>query len=115
MDKTENKCSLWDDEDEIDVTVSITLSKRLKLKVDDYAREEEADGDFTYMAHDYTDCDLEKALNEQYTLPQDIALFIKRIFNYDLDLKASGMPKCMKNALEDCSNWDVDDLAIVRE
>lgn len=115
MDKMENRRSLWDDEDEIDVTVSITLSKSMKLKVNDYTREEAADGDITYMAHDYSSCDLEKALYEQYTLPQDLPTFIKRVFNYDLDLKASGMPRCMKDALIDCSDWYLDDLAIVKE
>ena len=60
-------------EKEIEVTVSITLSKTLKIKVSDYEIVESGkDEDGNYFEDiDYSNCDLKSAVENQYTLPQD--------------------------------------------
>lgn len=102
-------------EEEIEVTAFITLRKTLKVKVNDYKIEtgEDEDGTFTYV--DFSPCDLYKAVEEQVTLPQDLALFTRRIFDNDLDLKAAGMPKYLKDAISDCSNWSIDEFEVCKE
>lgn len=52
----------------IEVTVSMTVSKTVKIDVDDYAIEKcEEDGNEYY---DYSYCDLKGAVKEQITLPE---------------------------------------------
>ena len=102
-------------EKEIEVTVSITLSKTLKINVDDYEVYEEEDEDGHYEVVNFDNCDLIKAVEEQYVLPQNLAQFTKNIFNEDLDLKAVGMPRYLKNAIIDCKDWNVDEFEIIKE
>lgn len=102
-------------EKEIEVTVSITLSKTLKIDVDDYEVYEEEDEDGHYEVVNFDNCDLIKAVEEQYVLPQNLAQFTKNIFNEDLDLKAVGMPRYLKNAIIDCKDWNVDEFEIIKE
>ena len=75
-------------EKEIEVLVSITLSKTVKIKVDDYAilnSGKDEDGEY-FEDVDYSNCDLKGAVENQYILPQD-----------------------------KCSDWDVDDFEVVFE
>lgn len=59
-------------EKEIEVCVSVTLSKIVKVKVTDYAIESGTDEDGEYFENiDYSNCDLKNAVEEQITLPQD--------------------------------------------
>lgn len=101
--------------EEIEVTVSITLSKTLKLKVDDYKVNTEEDEDGKYLDFNFSKCDLYKALDDQVVLPYNLASYTKEIFNHDLELKAVGMPLYLKQAIEDCSNWILDDMSVVKE
>lgn len=103
-------------EKEIEVTVSITLSKTLKINVDDYEVEEgrDEDGDY-YLDINFDNCDLKKAVREQYTLPNELSSFTTEMFNQDLNLKAVGMPRYLKNAIIDCKDWNVDDFEIIKE
>lgn len=75
-------------EEEIEVTISVTLSKTVKIKVDDYKVNEDADEDGEYLRYDFSECDLYKAVNSQVILPQDLA---------------------------DCKDWVVDDFEIIIE
>lgn len=55
---------------ELDVTVSITLSKNVKIYVDDYEKEDYMDEDGNYcVTYDFGDCDLREAVKEQIVLP----------------------------------------------
>lgn len=57
---------------EVEVTVSVTLSKTVKIKVNDYIIKEEGldeDGQF-YQELDFSECDLNRAVQEQVLLPQ---------------------------------------------
>ena len=50
---------------EIEVTISVTLSKTVKITVNDYTIDEEGYCDFS-------ECDLHKAVKEQIKLPQQL-------------------------------------------
>lgn len=102
-------------EKEIEVTISVTLSKTVKIMVDDYSVEEDADEDGRYLSYDYSGCDLYKAVEDQVVLPQNLAEFTERMFDHDLALKKAKMPMYLKDAIEDCKRWCVDDFEIINE
>lgn len=59
---------------EIEVTVSVTLSRTVRIKVSDYKVTgvvKDEDG-HCYADIDYTDCNLEQAVREQILLPQNL-------------------------------------------
>jgi hypothetical protein len=56
----------------IEVTVSITLSKTVEVEVTDYTAKEEFDEDgYHGISYDYSECNLEQAVRDQITLPND--------------------------------------------
>lgn len=90
---------------EIEVTVSITLSKTVKIKVSDYIIESEGtDEDGMYYENiDYSTCDLKKAVEEQIILPQNTYKNI--MVNTEIS----------KKAYQDSKDWNVDDFETVLE
>ena len=85
-------------EREIEVTVSVTLSKTVKIKVSDYEITDsgkDEDGEY-FEDIDYSNCNLKDAVEEQVILPQNAHMYVK------------GNSKVQ----EDLSNWYVDDLEI---
>ena len=95
-------------EKEIEVTVSITLSKTVKIKVSDYsiiASEKDEDGNY-YEDIDYSNCNLKGAVEEQLYLPQDAGRLIDC---FEL------FPFKAKRISEDLSDWCVDDFEVVKE
>ena len=59
---------------EIEVTISITLSKTVKIYVDDYiqeAPEVDEDGHYYQGDIDFSECNLCQAVEEQITLPNE--------------------------------------------
>ena len=85
-------------EREIEVTVSVTLSKTVKIKVSDYEITDsgkDEDGEY-FECVDYSNCDLNGAVEEQIVLPQSAHIYVK------------SNPK----VYEDLSNWCVDDLEV---
>lgn len=59
---------------EIEVTVSITLSKTVRIYVDDYiqeAPEVDEDGHYYQGNIDFSECNLCQAVEEQITLPNE--------------------------------------------
>ena len=86
-------------EREIDVTVSVTLSKTVKIKVSDYEITDsgkDEDGEY-FEDIDCSNCDLKSAVEEQIVLPQNAHMYVK------------SNPKVR----EDLSNWCVDDLEVI--
>ena len=85
-------------EREIEVTVSVTLSKTVKIKVSDYEITDSGkDDDGEYFEDiDYSNCDLKGAVEEQIVLPQSAHMYVK------------SNPKVH----EDLSNRYVDDLEV---
>lgn len=85
-------------EREIEVTVSVTLSKTVKIKVSDYEINDsgkDEDGEY-FEDIDYSNCNLKNAVEEQVILPQSAHMYVK------------GNSKVQ----EDLSNWCVDDLEV---
>ena len=85
-------------EREIEVTVSVTLSKTVKIKVSDYEITDsgkDEDGEY-FEDIDYSNCNLKDAVEEQIILPQSAHMYVK------------GNSKVQ----EDLSNWYVDDLEL---
>ena len=61
---------------EIEVTVSITLSKTVEVEVTDYTAEEDYDEDgYNGINYDYSECNLEQAVRDQVTLPNSVGEF----------------------------------------
>lgn len=92
-------------EREIEVTVSVTLSKTVKIKVSDYEITDsgkDEDGEY-FEDIDYSNCDLKGAVEEQIVLPQ-------KAWNYIA-------PKSKKevNAVFDLKGWNVDDFEVIEE
>ena len=86
-------------EREIEVTVSVTLSKTVKIKVSDYEITDsgkDEDGEY-FEDIDYSNCDLKSAVEEQIVLPQSAHMYVK------------SNPKVRENL----SNWCVDDLEVI--
>ena len=109
---TDTKDAPWNQKElperEIEVTISVTLSKTVKIKVSDYTITDsgkDEDGDY-FEDVDYSDCDLNGAVEEQIYLPQEAGQLIK-----DFDI---GTVKA-KNIEEDLSNWNVDEMEVILE
>lgn len=92
-------------EREIEVTVSVTLSKTVKIKVSDYeitdsGKDEEGK---CFENIDYSNCDLKGAVEEQIVLPQKACDYIA--------------PKTKKDvkAISDLKDWNVDDFEVIEE
>ena len=86
-------------ERKIEATVSVTLSKTVKIKVSDYEITDsgkDEDGEY-FEDIDYSNCDLKGAIEEQIVLPQSAHMYVK------------SNPKVR----EDLSNWCVDDLEVI--
>jgi hypothetical protein len=99
----------WNQEElperEIEVTVSVTLSKTVKIKVSDYTITDsgkDEDGEY-FEDVDYSDCDLKGAVEEQITLPQNAWDYIA--------------PKSKKEvqAIFDLKGWNVDEMEVIPE
>lgn len=98
----DNPDAPWNQEEnperEIEVTVSVTLSKTIKVKVSDYDiidSGKDEDGEY-FEDIDYSNCDLKGAVEEQIVLPQNAYIYVK------------SNPKVHENL----SNWCVDDLEV---
>ena len=90
----------WNQEDiperEVEVTVSVTLSKTLKIKVSDYTVDSEGNVD-------YSDCNLREAVENQIILPQEAYKYVN-LYTFN-----------KHETIEDLSNWDVDDFEVILE
>jgi len=92
-------------EEEIEVTVSVTLSKTMKIHVSDYTIEDngiDEDGMY-YETLDFSDCDLKTEVKNQHWLPQEILE------------KVSAGQNLQDIFKEDCQGWVVDDFEVIQE
>ena len=87
---------------EINVTVSVTLSKTVQVKVKDYdIVDEGVDEDGSYFCDmDFSETNLLAAVEEQIILPQDASLYV----DIGSNLKAAN----------DLSGWHVDEIECVQ-
>lgn len=109
MSQSEWNNAPWNQEDnpekEIEVTVSVTLSKTVKVRVSNYEITDsgmDEDGEY-FEDVDYSNCDLKGAVEEQIVLPQKAWDYIA--------------PKAKReiNAIFDLRDWNVDDFEVVQE
>lgn len=103
----DNPNAPWNQEEnperEIEVTVSVTLSKTIKVKVSDYDiidSGKDEDGE-SFEDIDYSTCNLEKAVKEQIVLPQDAWKSL------DCSLKNKS------KIINDLKDWIVDDFEVL--
>lgn len=92
-------------EREIEVLVSVTLSKTFKVKVSDYTiidSGKDEDGNY-FEDIDYSECDLKSTVEEQVVLPHKAWDYI------------SPKSKREVNAILDLKGWDVDDFEAIVE
>ena len=88
-------------EKEIEVCISIALSKTVKVKVSDYTivdSGKDEDGEY-FEDIDYSDCDLKTAVEEQITLPQNAYKHI--------------LPQT--KLYENLKGWNVDEFEVMLE
>ena len=93
-------------EKEIEVCVSITLSKTVKIKVSDYnilSKEISEDGSY-YEDIDYSSCDLKAAVEDQIVLPHCASNLLEV---YKVDTKLN------KSVIDDLKDWSVDDYEVI--
>lgn len=95
----------WNEENlpyrEIKVLVSVTLSKIVKVKVNDYNIIREKDEDNEYSEEiDYSECDLQNAVNNQIVLPQFAHKYIGGILSLQDTKKIRG----------DLREWNIDEI-----
>ena len=96
-------------EKEIEVIVSITLSKTVKIKVSDYTvYSNEDDNGKCFDEIDYSDCNLKEAVEKQMYLPQEAGQLISNVIIN---------PDIAKNTaiIKDLSNWNVDEMEVMLE
>ena len=103
----DNDSAPWNQKDfpekEIEVTVSITLSKTVKINVEDYrvALEERDEEGELYQVYDFYDCNLKKAVEDQIILP-----------NKAYDHVGYPLFESSKKAYDDLKDWVVDDFEV---
>lgn len=100
---------------EVEVTISVSLSKTVKVRVNDYTVEYKDYEEGWFPSYDFSKCNITEAVKEQVVLPQNLAEYTEIMFNHDLNLKAAGMPKYLKDAIADCKGWTVDDMECILE
>ena len=109
----DNPDAPWNQEEnperEIEVTVSVTLSKTIKVKVSDYdIIDSGKDEDGNYFEEvDYSNCDLKGAVESQYILPQEAH---QCVASYACKAGLKSCPEA--NMLRD---WNVDDFEVITE
>lgn len=94
-----NQCE--NPEVEVEVTVSITLSKTVKVLVTDYDLIDDVDEDGAVFERDFSNTNFLAAVEEQVILPQDASLYV----DVGSNLKAAN----------DLSGWHVDEIECVKE
>ncbi len=90
-------------EREIEVLISITMSKTTKVKVSDYSITDygkDEDGNY-FEDIDYSECDLKSAVESQIFLPSQ---YHKYIFE-----------DAFPEIIADAENWIVDDFEVIKE
>lgn len=98
-------------EKEIEVLISLTLSKTVKIKVSDYTKEGGIDEDGNiFMDIDYSTCDLKEAVSNQVVLPCEVGDILCNMDNNPINID----PK-LESIKEDLCGWNIDDYEVIIE
>ena len=95
-------------EHEIEVMISVTLSRTVKINVNDYTvlgKDEDGNLDI-----DYSTCDLESAVKDQIYLPQEAGKLIQEGLDANVIISAN-----YGDIAEDLKDWNVDDFEVELE
>lgn len=114
--QTESKAEL------IEVTISQTFSKQLKIEVDEYETVKDADEDGVYFWNDYSGCNLKECVEKQcYTindilekvqnLPKE---FEELVFNNPNPINFNNFSDKLKKLAEACKDWNEDEMEVVQ-
>lgn len=100
---------------EVDVLVSITLSKSMKLKLSDYTlKKEEYEGN-TIDKVDLSNVNLEEKVREQYYLPDNVVSRLNYIYNFADLIYPDVTKRLIKDLIKDLSFWNTDEIEIIPE
>lgn len=113
MSQIEESKAPWNQKEnpkkKIEVTISVTLSKTVRIEVSDYTITDsgkDEDGNY-FETIDYSDCNLEEEVENQIYLPQEAGKIISGAVY-------RGIPVNLAQA-EDLSNWNVDEFECIIE
>lgn len=82
---------------EVEVVVSVTLSKSFKIQVSDYEAEKEKNEDgSSSIYYDFSDCNFKQAVEDQILMPQDAYKYVSGTFR-----------------AKDLEGWNVDDFEVM--
>lgn len=113
MSTIEESLAPWNEvEKEIEVLVSVTLSKKVKVNIPSISESVnyDEDGNPYINESDISDLELEDAVTNQIFMPQELSEHIENYLNrhnYKIN------PSC-KKILDDGSNWDVDEFTVMK-
>lgn len=94
----------------VPVIVTVTLSKRVNVLVDDYSINSagmDEDGNY-YEDIDYSQCDFKEAVEKQITMPQDAYYELNKALYLTDDIAT-------KEKLENLKDWRVENLEVESE
>ena len=106
----------------IEVTISQTFSKQLKIEVDDYETVNDADEDGVYFWNDYSGCNLKECVEKQCYTINDILEkvqnlhkeFEELVFNNPNPINFSNFSDKLKRLAEACKDWNEDEMEVVQ-
>ena len=100
---------------EVDVLVSITLSKSMKLKLSDYTlKKEEYEGNIIDKV-DLSNVNLEEKVREQYYLPDNAVSQLDYIYNFADLIYPDVTKRLINDLIKDLSSWNTDEIEIIPE
>ncbi|MGN0144131.1 MAG: hypothetical protein ACI398_04060 [Clostridium sp.] len=94
----------------VSVVVTVTLSKKVNITVDDYSINSagmDEDGNY-YEDIDYSNCDFKEAVEKQITMPQDAYYELNKAVCLTDNIIAG-------EKLNDLKGWQVDNLEVESE
>lgn len=120
LTQSQEQSAPWNDEEKepvnMEVTVSMSISKTLKVPVSDYkvlSYEKDEYGERVANI-DTSNCNLVEAVKNNIGLPDELAEYLRHWFSA-LKTKGVNIPKEWYVILDDCSDWTVDDFEVVPE
>lgn len=113
MSTIEESQAPWNEtEKEVEVLVSVTLSKKVKVNIPSISESinRDEDGNPYVNESDISDLELEDAVMDQVFMPQELSEHIESYLNrHNYKINSS----CMK-ILNDGANWDVDEFTVMK-
>lgn len=97
---------------EVEVNVTLTLSKTFTIISDDYLVEDTTVDEDYYTTEKLKFNNLKGDFINQKVLPTELPLYIESMFKEDVELKLKGIPKYMERAIRDNKDWQIEELNV---